>query len=203
MPIQVKELSKRYNQQWIFKNINLNINDGDKIAILGINGSGKSTLLKTLTGHTAPSSGTVMYTVNQQQVSNQEIYKYIGFTSPALELPEEFTLLEFLNFHFKFKSAVCTTQEAIDYIGLNQAATKKIGYFSSGMKQRVKLIQAMALQAPYLFLDEPCSNLDDNGINLYLQMIQQLAINKTIIVSSNVAQEYEFCNQFIQLKDYL
>lgn len=82
---------------------------------------------------------------------------------------------------------------------LGAAAHKQIRYFSSGMKQRVKLAQAIFSDTPLLLLDEPCTNLDTDGIQLYLGLIKSHAVGKLVIVSSNDKQEYAFCDRCIDM----
>jgi ABC-type multidrug transport system ATPase subunit len=87
-------------------------------------------------------------------------------------------------------------------IGLASATNKQIRYFSSGMKQRLKLGLAIFSNCPILLLDEPCSNLDKEGYALYKQLIAQYAMHKLIIVGSNDPEEYAFCTKQINLMDY-
>ena len=90
----------------------------------------------------------------------------------------------------------------LEKVGLHNAADKQIRYFSSGMKQRLKLAIAIFSNAPILLLDEPCSNLDKEGIELYHDLIQQYALHKLIIVGSNDPQEYSFCKHQVNLLEY-
>jgi len=115
---------------------------------------------------------------------------------------EEMTLLEFLRYHFSFKKTNHTIEDIITYIGLEKATNKYISNFSSGMKQRVKLAQAIFADAPILLLDEPCTNLDKDGIDLYHKMIQDFCNEKIIIVASNDPNEYSFCKHKINILDF-
>jgi ABC-type multidrug transport system ATPase subunit len=202
MHIQLHDVSKRYNQNWIFKNVDLKIQAGEKLAILGINGSGKSTLLQVLSGHVLPTVGDVTYTKNNVAIPNQSWYKYIGYTGPVIELVQEFSIKEFLNYHFKFKKPLQKVEELLDYVGLTQASNTLLTNCSSGMLQRIKLLQAMAIEKEILFLDEPTSNLDEAGIALYHQMLQDFAKDCTVIISSNDAQEYAMCERVVNINEY-
>ena len=95
-----------------------------------------------------------------------------------------------------------TPDTALEIIGLTTAANKQIRYFSSGMKQRIKLAQAIFSDVPVLFLDEPCTNLDETGYKLYQSLIQNYAAGKLVIVSSNDKAEYHFCEEVIDIKKY-
>jgi ABC-type multidrug transport system ATPase subunit len=202
MEIILNQIGRRYNFNWIFKNINQEIVLSDKLVILGANGSGKSTLMQILSGAISPSEGSIKWSVNKQEIIPEKVYQHLSFASPYLELIEDFTLKEHLNFHFSLKKSMhqLTINEMISLSGLQHAADKRIGYFSSGMKQRVKLLLAILSDTSFLLLDEPLSNLDKQASNWYTDLINRFSENRTIIVSSNnIEQEYQFCNKSIQL----
>jgi ABC-type multidrug transport system ATPase subunit len=106
-----------------------------------------------------------------------------------------------LEFHGQFKAFLpgITIKEIIASIGLERAAHKQIRYYSSGMKQRVKLAQAIFSDVPCVLLDEPCTNLDAEGIALYHRLINDHCVNRLVIVSSNDEQEYKFCQEKISI----
>ena len=191
---------KRFNKDWIFKDLNANFKMGQHYALIGNNGSGKSTLLQVISGYASLSKGNIDW----GEWDSQNIFQSISIAAPYLELIEEFTTLEQFSFHEKFKPLRkdITVEAMIEMIGLTAATHKQIRYFSSGMKQRLKLALAIFSEAPILLLDEPCSNLDKEGYALYQKMIQQYAMHKLIIVGSNDTQEYAFCTKHINLLDY-
>jgi ABC-2 type transport system ATP-binding protein len=199
--IKLDKISKRFNKNWLFNDITIQAEHKSKTAILGINGSGKSTLLQIISGHVLPTSGTITIAINNKKIEAENVYQHIGFCAPAMELIEEFTLLEFLNTHQKLKNLVLSPLNTIQYLGLEKATHKKLSNFSSGMKQRVKLAQAIMIQEPICFLDEPCTNLDDAGVMLYQKMIADFGANKTIFVSSNMPVEYSFCTQQLTINN--
>jgi ABC-type multidrug transport system ATPase subunit len=202
MEIILNQIGRRYNFNWIFKNINQEILHADKLVILGANGSGKSTLLQIISGAISASEGSILWYLHQKEISPEKVYQQLSIASPYLELIEDFTLLEHLKFHFSLKKTIqnLTVEEIIELSGLSSAANKKISYFSSGMKQRVKLLLAILSDTSLLLLDEPLSNLDKKAANWYSELIQQFTVNRTVIVSSNnISQEFEFCNKSIQL----
>ena len=131
-----------------------------------------------------------------------EPYKYLSIAAPYLELIEEMTATEFLTFHSKFKSLTAEIQFILEETGLAKAAAKQIRYFSSGMKQRLKLAQAFFSDTPVLLLDEPTTNLDTDGISLYHSLIKKYGAGRLVIVSSNDEQEYGFCKEVIRIADY-
>jgi ABC-type multidrug transport system ATPase subunit len=117
---------------------------------------------------------------------------------------EEMSLKEFLNFHSGFKPLLpgLTIDNIISIIGLERAANKQIRYYSSGMKQRVKLAQCIFSDVPVILLDEPCTNLDTAGFELYHRLINDHCKDRMVIVSSNDEMEYRFCNERINIVDY-
>ena len=114
------------------------------------------------------------------------------------------TLHEFLHFHQQFKPLLASFSipDIIALTGLEKATHKQIRYFSSGMKQRVKLAQSVFSDTPVLLLDEPCTNLDAEGIALYQQLVTTYCKNRLIIVSSNDEMEYTFCNEQLNINNY-
>jgi len=203
MNITLQNVGRRFNKEWIFRNLSTEFSSGNSYAILGPNGSGKSTLLSVLTGSLSPSEGEISFSdVNEILVEN--IYKYISLAAPYLELVETFTLKESIDFHFKFKNFApgLDSKKLITILGLEKAANKEIKYFSSGMKQRTKLALACCTDTPILFLDEPTSNLDVQGISWYRELIENFGKDRLTIIGSNQIQEYDFCTNQIQISDY-
>ena len=205
MQIYLTAASKRFNKEWIFSNLDFNFVAGQHYALIGNNGSGKSTLLQIIAGYIGLTKGQINW-MNDigQSIDSTNIYQHISIAAPYLELVEEFTALEQIAFHQQFKSIQSDIQaiDILEKIGLSKAADKQIRNFSSGMKQRLKLALAIFDQAPILLLDEPCSNLDQEGIQTYHQLMQAYAMQKLIIVASNDPQEYQFCTQQLALSDF-
>jgi ABC-type multidrug transport system ATPase subunit len=209
MKITLTDTGKRFNRDWIFRHLDYEFLTGTSYAITGPNGSGKSTLLRVIAGATAQSEGKLQYfpgeTIkNSEPLADDSQYRYLSFSAPYLELIEEMTLLELISFHRSFKSFVgsVTTEEMISLLGLRDAAAKQIRYFSSGMKQRVKLGLAIFADTPVLLLDEPCTNLDAEGISLYRHLVLSRCQNRLLIVSSNDPQEYDFCKGRMNMSAY-
>ncbi|MDI9363656.1 MAG: ATP-binding cassette domain-containing protein [Flavobacterium sp.] len=204
MQIQLTNTGKRYNRDWIFRQCTYTFNVGNSYAIIGPNGSGKSTLLQTIAGAINPSEGSIAYSVDDRPLTVDNFYKHIALAAPYLEVIEEMTATEFLQFHAAFKPLLpnITIAEIIAIIGLEKNANKQIRYYSSGMKQRIKLAQAIFADTNVLLLDEPCTNLDVTGYKLYNQLISTYCAHKLIIVSSNYLQEYGFCKAQILISDY-
>jgi ABC-type multidrug transport system ATPase subunit len=201
--VKVKNASKRFHNEWIFKNLDLELTTGDTLAITGGNGSGKSTLLKCLSGAIPLTSGTIQYQAGSTQISEEHWFRSLALATPYLELPEEFTLSEVINFHFQFKNPLQnrTNKEILEVLGLEKHKSKAISQFSSGMKQRVKLALAIFSEVPLLLLDEPTTNLDTQGLSWYLKLIQQYSPGRILVICSNDPREYDFCEKKITLED--
>jgi ABC-type multidrug transport system ATPase subunit len=204
MQIELKQIGRRFNREWIFKNINYSFQSGESYAILGINGSGKSTLLQVVSGALSPSTGTIIYTNNNLNIGVENIFEHLSIAAPYLELIEEFTLIEVLNFHFQFKKRLnnINNKDLIALLDMESSKNKELKYFSSGMKQRVKLILAFCADTAVLLLDEPTANLDEQGIKWYKELVNKFTKNRMVIVCSNQSHEYEFCSHQIQIADY-
>ena len=208
MTISLTNTGKRFNRDWIFRHLNYRFVSGTSYAITGSNGSGKSTLLQVIAGAISPNQGKVEYypagTQEAKAASQENIFQYISIAAPYLELIEEMTLEEFLQFHSRFKPFLpsLSIQQIISTAGLSGAASKQIRYFSSGMKQRVKLAQSFFSDTPVLLLDEPCTNLDADGFALYQELIAEYCNGRLVIISSNDPAEYSFCKEVIRIGDY-
>jgi ABC-type multidrug transport system ATPase subunit len=204
LKIQLEEASKRFQYEWIFRNLSITLSSGDSLAITGSNGSGKSTLLKCLSGAIPLTSGKISFFKGQDLISDSDWFTQLSIATPYLELPEEFTLSELLDFHFKFKKPLngISKDEILEIIYLKEHSQKSISQFSSGMKQRLKLGLALLSEVPLILLDEPTSNLDRKGIDWYQQMITDFGSDRVLVICSNEPREYEFCQKKLVLEDY-
>jgi len=204
MQIILGNIGRRFNRDWIFRGIDYTFTQGETYAILGPNGSGKSTLLNVLNGSLAPSAGNLKYLDGEAPVDVESVYKQLSLAAPYLELIEEFTLAEMIDLHFKFKSYRPGMDNAaiIDLLNMQVSRNKAIRYFSSGMKQRLKLALAFCSDTPMLMLDEPTSNLDKQGVQWYLDLVQQFAQGRLTIICSNQEHEYGFCKNRLDISDY-
>jgi ABC-type multidrug transport system ATPase subunit len=198
MKISLTDAGKRFNREWIFRHVNLDLTTGNRYAITGSNGSGKSTLLQAIAGMLQLSEGTLAY----EGIADNMVYSAVAFSAPYSDVIEEMTLVEFLDFHNGFKKFIRPGTDIIHEIGLGYASQKQIRYYSSGMKQRVRLAQAVFADTPVLLLDEPTSNFDEEGIRLYLHLIQQYSKDRVTVICSNDPKEYEFCDHRVRMEDY-
>ena len=200
MIIILDKVSKRFNQDWLFKDLDFKFSSGISYAITGPNGSGKTTLLKVIAGMTPCTRGKINYQEQGQTIDHDSIYRYLTYAAPYMDLLEELTLREFYRFHFHLKpNSGLTLQEIAANAGIDHALDKPIHEFSSGMKQRAKLALGIYSSTPLLLLDEPTTNLDESGISWYRSEINRVKSEKLLILCSNQPYEYDFCEEQITL----
>lgn len=198
MNIRLKNISKKFGKTWILKNVNLEFQTGEKYAILGNNGSGKSTLMRIISSQTSPSKGEIIY----EKTSIENAYKNISYCAPYIDVIEEYTFEELLKFVAKYKPFM-PAYSIQDILSLfNFQSNKWIKDYSSGMKQRVKLALALFADVNVTLLDEPTSNLDEEGVEWYFEMLNKMPENRTIIIASNIEREYKFCEHHINIKQF-
>jgi len=204
LKISLENAGRRFNRDWIFKGINYTFAPDNSYAVLGPNGSGKSTLLQLLNGSLSPSAGKVNFFQNEVLLHAEDVFKHVSLAAPYLELIEDFSLAEVIGFHFKFKPFIAGMDKPrlIELLGMQSSKNKLVKYFSSGMKQRLKLALAFCSDTAMLMLDEPTSNLDTQGVDWYLQLVEKYVGNRLIIVGSNQEQEYSFCTNRLLITDY-
>ena len=204
MKIITENLGKKFRNEWIFRNLNYEFQSGESYTFIGANGSGKSTLMQVLSGFMPHSEGLINYKCSQKNLTIDDYYKHLVIAAPYLELIEDFTLTEIVEFHVKFKPFKnnLSTNEFIDFIELPKAQNKEVKFFSSGMKQRVKLGLAFWSDCEILMLDEPTSNLDAEATFWYLRNVQEHSKNRLLFICSNQPSEYEFCKNILNIQDY-
>jgi ABC-type multidrug transport system ATPase subunit len=204
MNIELSNAGKRFNREWIFRKADFIFTTSRSYAITGPNGSGKSTFLQCIGGMLQFSEGSIQYAIGNDELAMEKAYRHISFCAPYMEVIEEMTLLEFFQFHIQFKPFIADVNlhQVIEMIDLQKATDKQIRNFSSGMKQRLKLAQAIFSNTPIILLDEPCTNLDESGIELYHNLIKKYCQGRLVIISSNDEVEYEFCQERIDIQRY-
>ncbi len=195
------DVGKQYQYRWVLKGFTYTFRAGENYVITGKNGSGKSTLIHMLSASLTPSAGKIQWNKGQQPVETDQVYLHTSIAGPYMELPEEFTFPELINFHRHFKKipAELQTKDILAISGLKAFAKKPVKYFSSGMKQRAKLTLTLIPGSLLLLLDEPCSSLDADSRQWYRQMLSKYGNHKTIIVASNHHEE-EYPNNHTRIE---
>jgi ABC-type multidrug transport system ATPase subunit len=184
MRVELNQIGHAFGKHTLFAGITLTLSAPERWVILAGNGQGKSTLLQMLAGSKTPATGTVLWNGSPQQES---IQNRPAFASPYQELIEELTLAEHLQFHQGFQPWLdgLDTAQVVRISGLESHAHKPLRWFSSGMKQRVKLCLALLSASPAVLLDEPTSNLDPESVAWYAQLLEQFGRSKLVVVASN------------------
>jgi ABC-type multidrug transport system ATPase subunit len=201
MKISTTKLGIHFNYKYLFKDLDLEFNSGNSYAVLGPNGIGKSTLLKLLTGFMAPTDGKVHYSDGTNDIDAVSWYKFIGFAAPYMDLLEDLTLKESLDIHFTLKPLrpSFSVSHIISNLGFEGKEDQQLKFFSSGMKQKIKLAMALFSDLPIIFLDEPGTNLDQKAREWYLDRVKALADERLLIIATNEKDDVSFCNTIINL----
>lgn len=204
LKIELTEVSKRFKREWILRNLSSTLEEGQSYAVCGPNGSGKSTLLRILAGYLTPSKGHIRFSYNGQKTDLTEFYQHLSYAAPYIDLIGEFTLFEMIRFHQQFKSfqEELSPKDVIALLDMKKSRNKPVKNFSSGMKQRLKLALNICTDSPILLLDEPTSNLDQQGMDWYLSLIERFRQDRLVVVASNVPTDFQFCKQQINILDY-
>ena len=187
------DLGKKFGLRWVFKNLSGTISPGEHVLIKGSNGSGKSTFGKLIVAASDPTSGSFKWKQNGTDISADELPQEIAWSSPFMEIPEDITVSEALEFHSTFRAPWDDTKltDLAKSSGLDKHLDAPILALSSGLKQRLRLTLAMGTKSGLVVLDEPCSNLDERGIAWYGHQLATLVKKTTVVVCSN-EKEFEF-----------
>ena len=204
MRIELEGLGRKYRREWIFRGLDYTFEEGQRYALVGPNGSGKSTLMRSLSGHLSPSMGRIYYYEKDKKADYETIYQKIGYAAPYIDMIEELTLREAISFHSTFKPFVngLTTKDILSILNLKGADDKEIRFFSSGMKQRLKLVLAICSDVSLILLDEPSTNLDQQGVAWYLDLLEKYAADRLCIIASNDAVDIAACGARVSILDY-
>ena len=200
MKIILENIGKKFDKQWIFRQVDRTLEKGKAYVVLGANGSGKSTFLQVVSGFVSPSEGSVIIN-NGNIIAQEKMFLEISCAAPYMEVYEEFTLEETLKFHQRYKPFSHPIESIINDLAL--PSKKAISTFSSGMKQKVKLALALFTDCPILLLDEPTSNLDKTAKKWYLDKVNEIRKDRLLMVCSNYQkEEYEFDCEEIIIEDF-
>jgi ABC-type multidrug transport system ATPase subunit len=199
--ITLDKVGKRFGRHWIIQDFSDTFTGGEQIGIKGRNGSGKSTLLRILCGQLTPSRGNARLLVDGREVSSAERYRHVSWTGPYLEIMEELTILEFLQFHFKLKPLAVGLKIADipPRLELDHVRNRKLTDCSSGMRQRVLLGSALYAATEVLLLDEPTVTLDAQAAEWFYHELNTFQKDRLVFVASNDTQDLSNCTRLIEL----
>jgi ABC-type multidrug transport system ATPase subunit len=205
MLIKLNDIGKKYHD-WVFKGVNYTFQAPIRYGVVGKNGTGKSTLLKIVSGFMTPTHGDVIYLHGQDQrpVEVGQIFNYLNFAGPYIDLIEEFTLFEHVQFHAKFKPLLpgWDTESFLEGCQLARHKDKIVNHLSSGLMQRLKLGLCLLSVSDILLLDEPTSYLDEKGRSWFSSLFQETTINRLVVLASNDHADIELCDEKLDIERY-
>jgi len=203
--VEAVELNKSFGRRLIFNDLHFKFDKSGIYGISGPNGSGKSTLVKIIAGIIGASKGKIIHKANDKQIVDENLHNHIGFVSPYLILYEEFSTYENMKLFAEIRG-VKFNSERVDYLLEKFLLFKRkddlLKTYSSGMKQRVKFIFALMHSPELLILDEPTSNLDDEGKNSVYELIKEEGQKNIVLIASNEKYDLEVCSDILYLEKY-
>lgn len=200
--MEAKNLGKWFGKRKVFDRINFSLEEKSSLVVTGKNGSGKTTLLKILCGFIRPSKGEVLISFNGKTLNQDEGRNLLGLVMPDLELYDELTALENLVFLSRIRGMdpdKDKLKEKTAMVGLSKREDDLVFSFSSGMKQRLKYAFALLLDPGILLLDEPTTNLDQEGISLVDRIVSWQRERGILILATNKKADLKYGDQTIQL----
>jgi len=202
--LKLNNVAKHYGRTLLFKKISFQLDKGEIIAVTGWNGSGKSTLLRIIAGLVRPSAGSVEMVENGSVTPSDQKRQFIGMVAPALSLYDELSARENLLFFAEVRGISCELKiidKLLADVGLAGWENAYYGIYSSGMKQRLKIAQALLHNPPLLLLDEPFSNLDSRGLEIVDFIIKNQLKRGMILIASNEQREIQYADRIINLSE--
>ena len=204
LQLSVQNLRKRFGGNRVFNDITLT-HKGGVMGIAGANGSGKSTLLQCFAGLIRPTSGQVEWYKKEQQIDLQKITKHLGYAAPYINLYEELSCSENLEFLLQLRNTTdvpAAVQAALARTEIQNLGDQLFGKLSTGQQQRMRLAAAIVHQPKVLFLDEPGSNLDEKGRMLIESLVAEFKeADKLVIIASNNPDELALCNRVYSVEE--
>jgi len=202
MDISLSDVGKKYRNNYVFRHLSLSIPAGSKTAIVGHNGSGKSTLLKLISSSLTHTEGTIKYEDASLPIEISEVPERIAYCAPYIDLIPSLSVKEMVDFHFKFASPRASAIQLFEESSIKPAENLLVSELSSGMHQRLKLILALASNVDVILLDEPTTNLDDEGKNWLTALLEKELDNRTLIVASNEDRDIALCDTRIDVMEF-
>ncbi len=198
--VTAQSISKSFGPARILEGISFSLGTGESIAVTGPNGSGKSTLCEILAGIRRPTGGSIEYTLNRQPLCGDGLLHVIGIASPRINPYEALTGMENVEFAARARGIdMSSTLPLFETFGLHRHRGKALRHYSSGMRQRLKLILAVLHHPALLILDEPGSNLDAEGRRQFAAYIDSLRTRTAIIIATNDMEEARLCRGAVSL----
>lgn len=200
---EVIGLGHRFQNYYLFKDLNLETGTGRLLVVKGANGAGKSTFLQIVAGGLEAMDGTLVFKDEAgKRIEKDVLWRMMAMVAPYQELPEELTLRELIQFQIKMDKVKLEWGpflEIADALKMNAHLDKFISEYSTGMKQKAKLISAVGMQRPILLLDEPTSNLDTESQDWVLNRLADLKKDRLVVMASNEPAEVRLGDGVLEL----
>jgi len=199
--LEARELSKSFSGPPLFSNLSFSAGTG-LVAVAGRNGSGKTTLLKILARLIRPGSGSVRVVEGTRELDAEERRRAVGWAGPDLAFYEDFSARENLRFFRRAAGLPAEDgeiQERLVRVGLGDVAGRRVGAYSTGMKQRLRLAFALLLDPPVLLLDEPTAGLDEPGRELLAGVVAERRCAGPVLLASNDVRDFVSPDRVIEL----
>ena len=201
--LRFRGIGKRYHRRVVLSGVSGEVGPGEVLLVTGPNGSGKSTLLQILAGLVRATRGTVRYEEGEAALPRERWRHRVGVVAPALALYEELTGMENLEFLARVRGLGTARERCrglLERVGLDPSRRTPVGGYSTGMRQRLKIAQALLHEPPVLLLDEPGSNLDPEGQDWLARLVEELrAGERTIVVATNDRDEMRWGDRRVEL----
>jgi heme exporter protein A len=200
--VELRGVGKSFNRRPIFADVNAVVREGCALAITGANGSGKSTLLRLICGLLVPSRGVVEITVDGHKHYPTDVRNCFGLVAPDVSLYGELTALENMGFFARVRGLPARNDEfaaLLARLGLADRGHDEVRTYSSGMRHRLKYACALLHHPPILLLDEPSTNLDEEGIAIVYQVIAEQKQRGILVFATNDPREAELGDQVLRL----
>nr|AWJ66007.1 nitrous oxide reductase maturation protein [uncultured bacterium] len=191
MVLQTDNVSRRFKAIEALKNVSLNVAPGEKVALLGHNGAGKTTLFRVILGFLRAHGGSV--SINGHSPGSRLARRDVAYLPESVAFPKMLTGREIVSFYAKLKSADAgQVESALEKVDLSDAADRRCGEYSKGMRQRLGLAQAIVGDPRLMLLDEPTSGLDPISRQRFYSLIDDVAGTGTaVLLSSHGLSELE------------
>ncbi|GAB4328060.1 MAG: heme ABC exporter ATP-binding protein CcmA [Calditrichia bacterium] len=200
--LKAENVSQYFNHRKIFENVSFSVQSGKSVVLTGHNGSGKTTMMRILAGLLRPSAGKVELSHNGEKLDGEARYQAIGLVGPYLQLYNQLTAWENYEFFSKVRGLKADKQQfrqLMARVGLKGRELDELQTYSSGMLQRAKYVMALIHQPPVLLLDEPTSNLDEEGAQVVYEIMREQKERGILILATNEPGEIKFGDTEIRI----